>query len=145
MKTKILFFDSLENTKRGALRCIIIFPIFIILTLMWLFFTKKSLYDEHIDDVHGSRYIVSLTVSGLLILSALGVHDPDNIATAVTYATLVGLVIYGVTNSVLLATLNKWDYTISVIDILWGTASTTFLGYILYIIVNKFSNTLAPI
>ena len=145
MKSKIIFFDSSENSKRGTLRGMIIMPIFILLTLMWLFFTKKSLYDEHMDDVHGSRSIVSLVVSGLLIVSALGVHNPDSITTAVTYAALVGLVTYGITNAVLLATLNKWDYTISVIDILWGIVSTAFLGYILYIVVNKFSDTLAPV
>ena len=145
MKSKIIFFDSLENSKRGTLRGAIIFPIFIILTLVWLFFTKKPLYDKHIDNVHTSRYIVALIISGLLLVSALGVHNPDNITTAVTYASLVGLVVYGITNVVLLSTSNKWDYIISIIDILWGVISTAFLGYVLYIVVNRFSTILAPV
>lgn len=145
MKSNIIFFDSLENTKRGALRWLVIFPIFIVLTFLWFLLTKKPLYDKHIDNVSISRYIVALIISSLLISSAVGVHNPNNAITAVTYAGLVGLVVYGITNVALLATSNKWGYTVSVIDTLWGVVNTSFLGYILYIFVNKFSNTLAPV
>ena len=143
MKSSIVFFDNLENSKRGTLRGMVIFPIFILITLVWFFFTKKPLYDKHIDTVSKDRLWVALFVSGLLIVSAIGVHTPDTLQKAVVFSGLVGFVVYGITNSVMLAVTKKWNYSISFIDILWGIFSTSLLGYILYIIVNKWPKIFA--
>jgi uncharacterized membrane protein len=140
MKSTLIFFDNEENSKRGALRGLVILPIFVILTLIWLLITKKSLYDKHIDKVSTSRLWISIIISGILIVSAIGVHTPDTVQKAVVYAALVGFVVYGVTNSVLLATSNKWNYYISIIDTVWGIIVTSLLGFILYHIVKKWPN-----
>jgi uncharacterized membrane protein len=145
MKSSIVFFDNLENSKRGTLRGMVIFPIFILITLVWFFFTKKPLYDKHIDTVSKDRLWVALFVSGLLIVSAIGVHTPDTLQKAVVFSGLVGFVVYGITNSVMLAVTKKWNYSISFIDILWGIFSTSLLGYILYIVVNKWPKIFASV
>ena len=145
MKSSIVFFDNLENSKRGTLRGMVIFPVFILLTLVWLFFTKKSLYDKHIDNVSNDRLWVSMGVSALLIVSAIGVHKPDTLQKSVVFAGLVGFVVYGITNMTMLATSKKWDYSISFIDILWGIFLTSLLGYILYIVVNKWPEIFASV
>ena len=145
MKSSIVFFDNLENSKRGTLRGMVIFPIFILITLVWFFFTKKPLYDKHIDTVSKDRLWVALFVSGLLIVSAIGVHTPDTLQKAVVFSGLVGFVVYGITNSVMLAVTKKWNYSISFIDILWGIFSTSLLGYILYIVVNKYPEIFASV
>ena len=145
MKSSIVFFDNLENSKRGTLRGMVIFPIFILITLVWFFFTKKPLYDKHIDTVSKDRLWVALFVSGLLIVSAIGVHTPDTLQKAVVFSGLVGFVVYGITNSVMLAVTKKWNYSISFIDILWGIFSTSLLGYILYIVVNKWPEIFASV
>jgi uncharacterized membrane protein len=145
MKSSIVFFDNLENSKRGTLRGMVIFPIFILITLVWFFFTKKPLYDKHIDTVSKDRLWVALFVSGLLIVSAIGVHTPDTLQKAVVFSGLVGFVVYGITNSIMLAVTKKWDYSISFIDILWGIFSTSLLGYILYIVVNKYPEIFASV
>ena len=145
MKSSIVFFDNLENSKRGTLRGMVIFPIFILITLVWFFFTKKPLYDKHIDTVSKDRLWVALFVSGLLIVSAIGVHTPDTLQKAVVFSGLVGFVVYGITNSVMLAVTKKWNYSISFIDILWGIFLTSLLGYILYIVVNKWPYIFAAV
>jgi uncharacterized membrane protein len=145
MKSSIVFFDNLENSKRGTLRGMVIFPIFILITLVWFFFTKKPLYDKHIDTVSKDRLWVALFVSGLLIVSAIGIHTPDTLQKAVVFSGLVGFVVYGITNSIMLAVTKKWDYSISFIDILWGIFSTSLLGYILYIVVNKYPEIFASV
>ena len=40
MKSSIIFMDNLRNSKRGTLRGTIIFPIFIIITILWFNTTK---------------------------------------------------------------------------------------------------------
>ena len=145
MKSSIVFFDNLENSKRGTLRGMVIFPIFILITLVWFFFTKKPLYDKHIDIVSKDRLWVALCVSALLTVSAIGVHTPDTLQKAVIFSGLVGFVVYGITNSVMLAVTKKWNYSISFIDILWGIFSTSLLGYILYIVVNKWPEIFASV
>lgn len=136
MKSSLVFWDTLENSKRGTLRGLIIFPIFIIITLTWYLLMYK-IYNKHIDKVSLFRLCISLVLIGLLIVSALGVHTPNTLKKAITYGLLVGLVIYGISNLVLLATSNKWGYKISIIDILWGIISTGFLSFVLYIVVQK--------
>lgn len=143
MKSSIVFFDTSENGNRGTLRGLVIFPIFIILTLVWFSFTKKPLYDKHIDNVSKDRLWIAMGVSALLLVSAVAVHTPDTLKKAVVYAGLVGLVVYGITNVSMLATSNKWSYTIALIDTVWGVLSTALLGYILYIVVKKWPNTFA--
>jgi uncharacterized membrane protein len=145
MKSTIVFFDTSENGKRGTLRGLVIFPIFIILTLIWFLLTKKSLYNKHIDQVDNSRIWVAMGVSALLIVSAVGIQTPDTVKKAVVYSGLVGLVVYGITNVVLLATSKKWGYGIAAIDTIWGILSTALLGYILYEVVQKWPNTFAVV
>ena len=145
MKSTLVFFDSSENGKRGTLRGLVLFPIFIILTFIWFFLTKKPLYDTHIDQVNKSRIWVAMGVSALLIVSAVAVHTPNTVKKAIVYSGLVGFVVYGICNAVLLATSNKWGYGIALIDTLWGIISTALLGYILYEVVKKWPNTFAVV
>ena len=142
MKSSIVFFDNLENSKRGFLRGLVIFPIFILITLVWLFFSK-TLYKKHIDTVSKYRLWFSLCIISLLTVSAIGVHTPNTLKKAVVFSALVGFVVYGITNSTMLMVTKKWNYSIFLIDILWGIFSTSLLGYILYIIVNKWPKIFA--
>jgi uncharacterized membrane protein len=135
MKSTLVFWDNEENSKRGTKRGLAIFPIYIILTLLWFFLTKKSIYSKHIDTVNNSRLIVSLFVTGVLIVSAVAVHTPSTAQKAIVYGASVGFVVYGIANAVLLATSNKWGYVISIIDTSWGIVSTALISYLLYEIV----------
>jgi uncharacterized membrane protein len=82
-----------------------------------------------------------MLTSALLIVSAVAVHTPDTVKKAIVYSGLVGFVVYGISNVVLLSTSNKWGYGISLIDTVWGIVSTAFLGYILYRVVQKWPGT----
>jgi uncharacterized membrane protein len=137
MKSTIVFFDTHQNSVNGTLRGLIILPIFLILSLIWYFSTKK-LYQKHIDNVSTSRKVIGLLIIGSLIVSAIAVSDCNTRQKAIVYSLLVGFVIYGISNCVLLMTSNKWNYIISVIDLLWGIFSTGLLGFILFYIVKFF-------
>lgn len=145
MKSSIIFFDNFENSgKRGTLRGMVIFPIFILLSIIWIY-TSKSLYKNNIDEVPISRKIASLIFISLAIVSALGVHNPDTIKKAIVYGGLVGAVTYGIMSAGMYMTSNKWSITNSTITTLWGIISTSLLGYILFVVVKKYPNTLAVI
>lgn len=144
MKSNIVFFDSFENSKKGTYRGASIFPIFILINIAWYSLTK-NIYKKYVDDVPTDRLWIAMIISGLLIVSALGIHKPSSVQKAVVYAALVGLVVYGVSNASLLASSNKWDYTISTIDTLWGVISTSLLGLILFYVVKEWPNTFKPI
>ena len=142
MKSSIVFFDTLENSKRGLFRTLVIFPIFILITIGWLFITK-SLYNKHIDNVNKNRLWVSMIITSILIISAIGIQTPNTLSEAIVFSALVGVVVYGFTNATLLAVSEKWDYEISMIDILFGIFTTTLLGFVSYQVVQKWPNIFA--
>ena len=140
IKSYKVFYDSKENIKKGILRMIIILPIFLILNLCWNLFTRK-LYKKHIDKVSNFRLITSVFIIGILF-SFIGIHVPLTKEQSILYGAVIGLVIYGIVNMSLLATSIKWNVNICIIDIIWGVISTGFLGYILYIITEKYPDVL---
>lgn len=142
MKSDLVYMDSIQNSKKGTLRGLVIFPIFILLTLGW-FFLMENVYKKHIDEVSNFRIGLALVLCSILIVSAIGVHDPDTIQEAIVYSALVGFVIYGVANLSLLAACDKWNYTIMIIDTVWGVLSTTLLGFILFYVVKNWPNVFA--
>ena len=75
-----------------------------------------------------------------MLISALGVHNPDSFIKAIVYGGLLGFVIYSCWNSVIYMVHTNWTIWISIIDIIWGTISTSILGGILYILVNIFTS-----
>ena len=135
MKSSLVFVDSYKNSKRGTLRGLIIFPIFIIITILWFTLTKPF-YKKYLNK--NPKIIIPLLFTALLIVSALGVHNPNTIIKAIVYGKLVGFVIYGIACCALLYFYDKWDYKISIITIIWGILSTALLAYILYIAVKHF-------
>jgi len=135
MRSSLIFFDNKENSKRGNLRGLVIFPIFIILTLVWRQLMTKYYKCNNVGKL---RKIISLIISAVLIVSAIGVQTPNTLQKAVVYGALIGFVIYGVSNCVLLVSSNKWGYMISFVDTLWGIASTSLLSFILYKVVQKY-------
>lgn len=137
MKSTIIFFDSFENSKIGLLRGLVMFPIYILLTLIWFYFTKDTIYSKYIDEVTKAQFIIPLLLSSILVVSTLSIHVPNNATHAVVYGALAGFVIYGITNLTLLIVSKKWNYTVSVIDTLSGILIFSFLGYVLYKIVEK--------
>ena len=137
MKSSIVFFDSFQNSIRGTLRGIIIF--FPIVILNYLFF--KYYYNIKNTTV---KFYIALIISSILIVSAIGVHNPNSTTKAVVYAGLVGFVVYGF--------MALWGFGSEQIKIkkcfitlAWGIITTALLGYILYLVVKKRPNTLAPL
>lgn len=138
MKSQMVFFDTLENSKRGTARAAVILPFLLLFSAIWYLAIMKKFYMKHIDDTSMFRKIVAVCVIAFMLISALGVHNPNTFKKALFFGGLIGFVIYGCWNSVLYMTNTKWTIWISIIDILWGTISTAILGFILYFFVRNF-------
>lgn len=138
MKSTIIFFDTYQNSIRGTLRGAILIPFIFILSYIWYGIIMKNTYKNHIYYTNYIKKIVSICLSIFIIISAIGVHNPDTLIKAIVYSALVGFVIYGSTNSILIMTLDKWSFKIAIIDILFGIISTSLLGLILYIFTQQF-------
>lgn len=132
MKSNIVFFDSIQNSKRGTLRGAVILPFLLLFSAIWYLVIMKSVYEKHIDDVNMTRRIGGVIVIAFFIISALGVHNPDTERKAVFFGGLLGLILYGSWNAVLLMTSKKWPFGMALIDVTWGVISTAILALILY-------------
>ncbi len=129
MKSSITFFDSLENSKRGTLRGISIFPIFIAINYLFYTYVLKIKYNYYTQFLFG-----------LLIVSAIGIHTPSSANKAIVYGALLGLVIYG-TSTLTLTDLDckdKISNKKTCIYLLWGVVTTSILSVILYFVLRQY-------
>lgn len=118
MKTELIFFDNIEESKKGTLRGLIAIITLITLDLIWFAVSK---YFKVYDDVVTKNPINFFTaiLSWLLICSAISVQLPKSLTEAMIYGMLVGLVIYGVWNFTNHAIM-EWPIKTLICDTLWG-------------------------
>ena len=134
MKTMLVFMDNEDNSKRGTLRGLVIFPIYLFMSVCW-YVLVRHYFD--IDDVGVLKGVLSLLLSGLLIVSALGVNNAESMGVAAVYGVLVGFVVYGVSGCMLLTMTSRWGYGVFGVNLVWGILSTTLLSCILYKVVER--------
>lgn len=135
MNTKLIFFGSLEESVKGILRGSIALITFIILSYLWYRIIAKLFYSKYYnEDISNTKKIVGYSLAVFVLISAIGVQLPSSIKEATVYGSLVGFVLYGFLNGSNLITNKKWDYKITVIDILWGVISSSILSIIVYLV-----------
>lgn len=147
MRSNIVFFDSLENSKKGTSRALIVIFVLSIMWFVWYGILMNKVYIKHIDDNTpiSFRIIIPVCLCLFLISSSIGVHTPDTMKKAVVYGGLVGFVIFGVCNSVLLMTNNRWTYNLVVIDTFFNSICTGIAAYVLYTITQKYPSVFNPV
>jgi uncharacterized membrane protein len=131
MQTKLIFFDNIEESKKGTLRGLTAITVLIILDLIWFkimdyspIITKKFNY-------------FSAIFTYILLCSAIGVQLPNSVEEAIVYGALLGFVIYGVFNGTNY-TLNKnWTVKIAVLDTMWGMFVMSAAATVVYYIFHK--------
>ena len=126
MKTKLIFFDNLEETKKATLRGLVAISVLIILDLIWFpimdyspIVTKKFNY-------------ISAIITYILLCSAISVQQPNSLEEAAVYGALCGLVIYGVFNGTNYATNKNWTLKIATLDTMWGMFVMSMASIVVY-------------
>tara|TARA_Y100000590_G_C15495938_1_gene929646 strand:+ start:303 stop:698 length:396 start_codon:yes stop_codon:yes gene_type:complete len=131
MKTTLVYFDTLEQSKKGLLRGTIAFFSLIILDALWFYF-NKNLYSSVVTKKF--NLLPALAV-WIILCSALAVQLPNSLKEAAVYGILVGFVVYGIYNLTNMTIMN-WPLRITIIDTLWGMTACGITSILLYIILH---------
>ena len=121
MKTKLIFFDSINESKKGTMRGLIVIISLIFFDLLFFKITNK--YNPITKKLNYFRTFLVY----LILCSAIAVQQPNNYSEAFVYSLLIGFVIY----SIIL--LKEWKLSI-VIESIWGMINCSIAGSVLYLL-----------
>jgi uncharacterized membrane protein len=120
-----------------------IFVIAVVLLILDIFYINyviiPSGFSKMIENIQGSPIrlnIVGALLSYLAIILGLYYFIISRQGTILD-AFILGLVMYGVYDATNIATIKKWDPTVSIIDTLWGATLFSLTTMIVY----SFNNT----
>lgn len=131
MKTQLIFFDNIEESRKGTLRGLVAITVLIILDMLWFqimdyspIITKKVNY-------------ISAIFTYILLCSAIGVQQPNSVEESIVYGALIGFVIYGVFNGTSYSLNKNWTLKIAILDTLWGMFVMSAAAIVVYYIFHK--------
>ena len=115
---------------------------FLVIDAVWLGFVATSFYAEALGDLMldepklgiAAFFYVGYTFAVVLLASAPAARA-GSFAQAVIHGAVFGLAAYGTYDITNMATLKNWPVTMSLIDMVWGTALTatsSAAGYAAY-------------
>ncbi len=127
---------------------IFVSTIFLIIDVLWLSITVKSLYRPALGDLLKDKpvmwaavlfYIIYMIGVALIILKPALAND--SILQALWTGVVLGVVAYGTYNLTNMATVKNWSASIVWIDMLWGGFLTGFSSAVgIYLTKTFFSN-----
>lgn len=107
----------------------IVLVLFMVIDLIWLGFIGKSLYQKTIGpllkkDVNWTAALIfyGLFVLGLTFFAVDPAVQANSLTDALAFGGFFGLLMYATYDLTNLATLKDWPVSITVIDLVWGTA-----------------------
>ena len=134
MLTTLVFLDSKEQSKEGTLRGLFALAIVITVSFIWYGLIGRIFHKY----LQMSNYIswIALLIFAVLLSSALVVAQPGSGGTAAVYGALVGLVIFGCYNSMLIVAV-KFPVSLALLDTMYGIGLCTFVSYITYVVFKE--------
>jgi len=135
MLTQLIFSETVQNALKGTLRALISTAFMIVVGIVWYMFIARKFYEKYLTYPKLSfRSIFPLILAIGFIASAISVQLPKSLGEAVIYGSLVGLVVYGVLNLVVLSVYKKWSWITALVDTLYGIIVTGLASLFLYFI-----------
>ncbi|MBN2248056.1 MAG: DUF2177 family protein [Coriobacteriia bacterium] len=112
---------------------------FFVVDLVWLSTATKRIYEPYIGHLLSSSPKLAvaagfylLYVVGVLALASIPGLREGALLGALWRGALLGLLAYGTYDLTNLATLEGWAWQVTVIDLIWGTAVTSFAATVGY-------------
>ncbi|MEE3665985.1 DUF2177 family protein [Listeria monocytogenes] len=114
--------------------------VFLVFDLFWLLVASKKMYQQFIGDLMGDVRLAPavifyfIYVVGVTFFVLLPGTEKGSLGHTILAGALFGLVCYATYDLTNLATLKDWPITMTIIDLIWGTAVTTVTSVIVYFI-----------
>jgi uncharacterized membrane protein len=137
MKTELVIFDTIENSKKGVMKGVVAMLTLICIDMIWFRLSKKT-YQKEVPNIMNTIRYPGALISWFLVACALSVHNPKSLKEAIAYGSLVGFVIYGVYNFTNYAVLKNWTLNISIVDTIWGVIVCSITSIVLFKIFSKY-------
>ncbi len=115
-------------------------PVFFALDMFWLGVVAKGLYQEKIGHLLGPvNWPVAIVfylifIVGILLFAVIPALEVGSLGKALVLGALFGFFTYATYDLTNLATLSGWSYSLTVVDILWGTVLTSTVATAGYLI-----------
>ena len=119
--------------------------IFLIIDVIWLSFSVKTIYKPYLGDLIRDTpimwaavlfYLIYVIGLSLIILRPALIND--SITQAFWTGIIFGVVAYGTYNLTNMATIKGWSYKVVFVDMIWGGVLTSFSSYFGILIAKKF-------
>lgn len=114
---------------------------FLVIDLLWLGVAARGLYQKHLGFMLSPRpnwaaafAFYLLFIVGVLVFAVIPGLQADSLSKAILLGALFGLISYATYDLTNLATVKDWPLTITIIDMLWGTALSSMVTFISYLV-----------
>lgn len=118
--------------KKAVLLYLMTVPVFFVIDMVWLGAVAKGFYRRHLGDFLAAKFnwpaamiFYLLFIVGILVFAVLPGLEKQSLIHCVVMGVLFGFFTYATYDLTNLATLEGWPLTITVIDLIWGTALST--------------------
>ncbi|MCR4413410.1 MAG: DUF2177 family protein [Thermoguttaceae bacterium] len=112
---------------------------FLAIDMVWLAFVARGFYKHHLGFLLSEQpnwwaaiVFYLLFIAGLLVFAVVPGLQAGSLRKALVLGAFFGLVAYATYDLTNLATVKKWPWIVTVVDMAWGTvlaASVTGIGY----------------
>lgn len=120
--------------------------IFLAIDALWLGYVARDFYKNRLGDLllAEPRFGIAaafyaLYIIGLLYFAVVPGLSAASIGLTALNAALFGLFCYMTYDATNLSTVEGFDATVAIVDVIWGTALTTFTAVVTYWIARSFS------
>lgn len=124
MRIELTFLEDENQNKRFILRALASMCIISLFSFLWYSMIGKQIPTE-------KNTWVGIFIIFLLLGSAIAIQLPENSKTSITYGFMLGLLVYGIGNSMLFLS-NCSTLSWSLIEMIRGTISTTLTAFLVY-------------
>ena len=110
---------------------------FLAIDAVWLGLVARSFYKKHLGYIMApspnwiaAAIFYLIFIAGIMFLAVLPGLKEGSIKAALLRAALLGLVAYATYDLTNLAVVKDWPVIVTVVDLIWGTALSTALGWV---------------
>jgi uncharacterized membrane protein len=116
----------------------------IILDALWLLVVAKAFYKKYIGYILAEQVVYwpvvlfyTLYAYGIVYFAVAPALETKSFVLAVQRGAFLGLLAYGAYDFTNQATLAKWPWQVTVVDLLWGITITALASGVTYLVVSK--------